>query len=219
MSAALTRTSYPTGGRSPSPPPPPTPPQAYPRRLRGEAFGQTGIRQYVGSFLALVCSAALAVSIAMWGRSQKTSDVIDVYHPYGRTLVSSTWSRLRIAGMSGQAEQEWTWFYSSRNFVRRGEDPWEPSVWKTLGFEMRFDTGNEPRAGDWWIRVKWSTAAAAFAVWPLVHSVRQTRHARRARALASAAVEDVRFCGRCGRTVHPGDTRCAYCGRSFVLAM
>jgi hypothetical protein len=182
-------------------------------RAPSEAFGQTGIRQYVGSFLALVCAAAMAVSLAMWARSQKTADVLDVYHPYGRTMISSTWGRLRIASVPGQAEQEWTWYYNSRPYAARGVDPWQPSIWRTLGIEMRFQqVDGSSGSGAWWIRLRWSTAAVLTGIWPLMHSIRQTRQLQAAR-LRRETGDVARYCGRCGRAVGPADDKCHHCGR------
>lgn len=182
-------------------------------RAPPEAFGQTGIRQYLGSVLALLSAAVMAISLAMWARSQSTADVIDVYHPYGRTMLSSTWGRFRIASIPSQAEQEWTWYYNSRPFTRRGADPWQPSIWKTLGIEGRVQPNDgSPNGGGWWLRVRWSTAAVLTGIWPLLHAVRQARHSKQTK-LRREADDIERYCARCGRELVNGDAKCGHCGR------
>lgn len=191
---------------SPSPPPPVV-------QVSPEPFGQTGVRQYLGSFLALLGAAAMAVSIAMWARSTNTSDVLEIVHPYGRTMVSSAWGRLRVASFASGAQAEWTWYYSNRPFTYRGTDPWPPSPWKTLGIEFRRQSADPRVSGGWWLRVKWSTAVVLSAAWPMIHALRQTRHHRAARDRIAVGNWSARYCGRCGRPLPSGADRCAHCGR------
>lgn len=218
MSAAISPSPVPRSGAAAvvEAPAPAVPASAPPFRAPPEAFGQTGIRQYLGSFVALASAALMAVSLAMWFRSQGTADVIDIYHPYGRTMLSSTWGRLRVASIPAQAEQEWTWYYTSRPFTYRGTDPWQPSIWKTLGIEARVQpVDGTVNGGGWWLRVRWSTAAALTGIWPLLHAVRQTRQSKQARQRRDA--DDVeRYCGRCGRETDRASPACHHCGRRLA---
>jgi hypothetical protein len=187
-----------------------------PVKLNYEPFGQTGIRQYIGSTLAFLSAAMMAASIALWFRSRDTADILDVYHPYGRVVISSTWGRLRVAAFPGQGESEWTWFYNMRPFRQQGEDPWKPSLWKTIGIEARAQPADNRFPSGWWMRMKWSTATLLFGVWPLMHALRQTSLVRAARRVRAEIAESSRYCGRCGRPLGADARRCAHCGREFA---
>jgi len=175
-----------------------------------EPFGQTGIRQYLGSFLAIASAAMLAISSVMWLRSLTTGDVLDIYTADGRTRISSSYGRVRIAAMGATSDAGWNWAYRTQNLVPMTADPWQPSIWKTIGIEFR--AGDAGRGSASWLRVKWSTAAAAFAIWPALHVARQMRAARKPR---QGFEPILRYCGRCGRNIKPDESRCAHCGREM----
>jgi hypothetical protein len=184
-----------------------------------EPFGQTGVRQYFGTILALACAVGVAVALAMWYRSHRAADVIDIYHEGGRTMISSSYGRLRVARMVANTSADPSWTYSTRPMFVPRRDPWEPSIWKTIGAEFRGQSVDGP-PGGWWFRIKWPLVAGILMAWPLCHVYLQARRTRLRRRfvplLAAAGVPDVaRYCGRCGRPVSREDNRCGHCGRSL----
>lgn len=195
---------------SPTPSPPAPSPSV---RAPTEAFGQTGVRQYFSSFVALLLAVVTAGSIAMWFRSHRTNDLIEVEHPYGRTLVSSAWGRILVRWQPSQAQSEWAWYYNARPFRPRGADPWESSIWKLVGIEWRAQPPNPAGQRAWWLRIRWPTIMLLASIYPLWHSIRQTRQARAA-ARVDPSVQ--RYCGRCGRSVDPQSPTCGHCGRRLI---
>ncbi|HRK29923.1 MAG TPA: hypothetical protein PLD59_02505 [Tepidisphaeraceae bacterium] len=182
-----------------------------PVQLPHEPFGQTGVRQYVGSFSALFCAAMVAMCLTLWYRSFTVMDTVEFYHAQSRSLVQSAQGRLAIVNIQGSAGDGAGWGFSSRP-VRRGRlDRWPDSIWKTIGVQVMSDTFSGQRA--WLLRVKFPFAAAVLGVVPVVHVIKQLRMVRRRDEPDNSP--RAAFCPRCGRGAGAGDSRCRCCGREF----
>lgn len=169
-----------------------------------EPFGQTGVRQYFGSFLAFLFAVGFAVALSMWVRSLSVADIFDVYYESGRSRVASSYGRLVVWQAAGRGDPVTNWSYSTRVLRPMRGDPWEAGFWKSVGIEF----GRE--SDGWWIRAKWPVVGLLMAVWPTMHVLLQVRRSAKARAeLDSRQV----YCRRCGRPTATDAQRCAVCGR------
>jgi hypothetical protein len=178
-----------------------------------EPFGQTGIRQYVGSFSALMCAAMVAFCLTLWYRSLSVVDALEFYHSDTRTIFMSSTGRLNIAQLEARGMPEGSsWGYSSRAVRRSRFDSWDDSIWKTIGVEFIPSYNFRGQVG-WVLRVKYPVAALAFGILPAVHVARQMHRNRRIEA--AAATPGLCYCPRCGRPVGKASTRCDCCGRDF----
>ncbi|MDW8261009.1 MAG: hypothetical protein RMJ35_00640 [Phycisphaerales bacterium] len=173
-----------------------------------EAFGQTGIREYLGTASVVMCAAGVALCLSMWVRSYFTIDMIELFHEDSRTLLHSLNGRFVIARASSGGSPSALWLYNSRPFYRSSfRDSWQPSIWKTIGIEASRPPSN--RQGVYWVlRVRWPTAGAILLIWPMVHVLRQFRN-RPARLPSETST----YCARCGRPVTQAMRQCACCGR------
>jgi len=131
-----------------------------------DAFGQAGVRQYAGRVLMWVCITASLCSLAMWYRSVTFFDAFS--YPYGQQVLEarSVFGRLQFSvdTFAGQPEtSNGRWQYRG-NYVRRLGDAWQPSLWKTIGFEFRFAPADASATSGFWIRVKWYFVAAVFGL-------------------------------------------------------
>ena len=178
-----------------------------------EPFGQTGIRQYVGSFSALMCAALVAACLTLWYRSLSVTDALEFYHSESRTVVMSSTGRLNVAILASSGMPEGaTWGYNSRPARRSRYDTWEDSIWKTIGVEFIPAYNFRGSVGSIF-RIKYPLAAAMFGILPAVHVVRQMKRNRKAEAPEPATITG--YCPRCGRPVQHAAQRCECCGRDF----
>jgi hypothetical protein len=138
-----------------------------------EAFGQSGVRQHLGRAINWACVTLLLISLAMWARSVTRSDefayrsfarAFTVQSVQGRMLISSATYPSRQFGNTG-------WMYRPRSVSPRMRDRWPPSIYKTIGFEMRLSPLNASAASGFWLQVKWYFLAVVFAVVPAVRLV------------------------------------------------
>lgn len=186
-----------------------------PLHVPKEAFGQTGVRQFVGPFAALACAVGVAICLSLWARSHTAIDIVEIYHPESRTRLFSAFGRFTLARVAGGGEMPVAWSYSTRPANRtRFEDRWPAGFWKTIGIQALAE--QTPRDGTYWrLRVKWPTAAILLAIWPALHAFKAMRKTpvESTRALARPADG---YCGRCGRPILPQASSCDCCGRKVA---
>ena len=137
----------------------------------GEPFGQAGVRKHASRILAWIGVILVAFSLAMSQRSNLFDDEFQ-WHAMDQLMsISSVGSRIIIRGGHTATHSGATsgWSYHS-HYVRDIIDQWQPSVWKSIGFEF----STHPMPGEpagFWVRIKWSFLAAVFAIQPILHVV------------------------------------------------
>jgi len=179
-----------------------------------EPFGQTGVRQYVGSFAALFCAIGMAAALTLWLRSGGVMDTLEFNQETSRTVLQSANGRLVLARVYMEQNDAGSWGYSSRQLPRFRGDRWPDSIWKSIGIELRKDyIFGRP---GWWLRVKWPLAAAVLAVVPALHVLGPMRRKRQRAGSAAPSLDG--FCRRCGRPIDRVTPRCNCCGRDVATS-
>ncbi|MGN6628120.1 MAG: hypothetical protein ACTHLN_15990 [Tepidisphaeraceae bacterium] len=150
-----------------------------------EPFGQAGIRKHAGRIIAWLCVIVVCFSLAMDHRSRLFDDTLQWRAPDGVITISSVYGRILVRGSvsaAGLRRAGPGWSYHAR-FAHGIIDGWEPSLLKTIGFEVSTD----PLPGDpagFWVRIKWSFIAVLFSlqpIWRVVVAFVRWRHYRTAR--------------------------------------
>lgn len=186
-----------------------------PLHVPKEAFGQTGVRQFVGPFAALGCAVGVAICLSLWARSYTAVDVVEFYHAESRTMLFSAFGRFSLVRAVGGSEIPVAWSYNTRPASRtRFYDRWPEGFWKTIGIQAIAEEAQ--RDGAYWrLRIKWPTAAILLAIWPAIHAFKSMRRTPVQPIRPSAKPADG-YCGRCGRPILPNASSCDCCGRKVA---
>ena len=164
---------------------------------QSEPFGQHGVRRLLRPVIVGTCAIALAVSAAMWSRSQHNYDSlwrvtddrgIEISSVLGRLVIT-----IRGLGRTGTSQAS-PWTYESQEFTTM-PDGWPPSIWRTIGIDWGYEQMFvNPRRGTtayWRFRLAWRTACIASAL-PLAIDAILRRRARRRGAAGFSVVPDGR---------------------------
>jgi hypothetical protein len=138
-----------------------------------EAFGQTGVRQFVGPMISWLCVIGMFCAGGMWYRSTFFADSFEWRGGREELQVASIAGRLKVSGATFADRKDNAgagWMYRGRYF-KIARDAWEPSAWKTIGIEVGFEPERQGPTGGFWLRAKWYFVAAAFAVYPALRLV------------------------------------------------
>lgn len=157
-----------------------------------DAFGQRGVRALARPVIVGCCAVSLAISAAMWSRSQHNWDVLWRAADDRSIEIGSILGRLMITtrGLNpASAPQGSAWTYESQEFSAM-PDGWSPSIWKTIGIDWGYERSPGRRGVPieyWRFRLAWRTACLVSIAPIVVDAVlrRRGRH-RRARAAADA---------------------------------
>lgn len=144
-----------------------------------EAYGQTGVRQYIEPVAAFICLVMVVLSILMWARSYWWADSftqmaprtwlqVDSYH--GSAVIKL----LPVEPPTTQTPSGFTYTSSSLK---------SPYTWS---WRERFDTpfsagrtppspGSTHQGVAKWVQIHWSLVALACAVLPAVHLLQMWR--------------------------------------------
>jgi len=163
-----------------------------------EAFGQTGIRQYILPALATISFTLACAAAIMWLRSQNTADIFarrdgavawSVRSIYSRIVVTRTDLREADADdVPGVPFSGNGWQYASIEVPDGLPDGWQESYLKILGLEWRPESlvRHPSVTGGWWMRIRWRTITLAVMLPPIAiaitHDLRQRRRQRAALA-------------------------------------
>jgi len=156
-------------------PTPPSSESATPRpagQQPPEPFGQTGVRQYMGKLFTWVCITLALCAMAMWYRSLSFADRADWRGKDQIVSVRSIYGRLQFSAsfFPPGAGQGAGWGYRG-GYFRTVQDRWEPSLWKTVGFEVGTGAYETGATGGMWLRAKWYFIAAVFMILPALRGL------------------------------------------------
>jgi hypothetical protein len=182
-----------------------------------EPFGQQGVLRRVPRILALASMVLCLLSCVMWYRSQTVADVLSrpaenamttIRSSYGRILIVHGFDKTKPVGMTTG------WRRDRSDLQPLLRDPWQSSFWKNyVGAEMRFETlFNRQNWDGFWVRIRWSTIAVLFLIFPSIYVV-----ASRIRMRQPPVLVQHRYCPKCGNAVASGVLKCPDCGRNLTV--
>jgi len=144
--------------------------------LGPDPFGQAGVRQHIGKWLAWLCVLAAIVTAAMWYRSSFFYDSFE-WRGGGQAMrILSSQSRLQIEfsvldekrlGLGGNG---WTYRggYTTHRVLR---DYWEESALKTLGVEFKAEPLQRSATSGFWLRAKWQFIVISMILVPTIRGL------------------------------------------------
>ena len=141
-----------------------------------DPFGQAGVRQYIGKWLAWLCVLAAIITSAMWYRSSFFFDTFE-WRGKGQTMrIISAQSQLLIdysvddqkrLGLGGSG-----WSYRGGYTMHRNlRDNWQESPLKTLGFEFQSEPLKRSAASGFWLRAKWQFIVIVMILVPTARGI------------------------------------------------
>jgi hypothetical protein len=119
------------------------------------------------------------VLVDRFGRSEGTTEWV-IQSSYGRILIGRVDHSTAI-----NVSKSNNWSFRTERMRSVRFDPWEPSIWKSIGVEYRGEPLNAFGAvGGWWLRVRWPTLVVASGIIPLWRVVVARRKRREAVQIA-----------------------------------
>jgi hypothetical protein len=151
-----------------------------------EPFGQRGVRDLIRPTFVLLCGIAVAISAAMYVRSQMYFDLLWRVNDGHSLQIASAIGRMIVTrrAVERRFSQDETWTYESAEITSM-EDGWAPSIYKTIGIQWGEEQGSGwgGRTYTYWrLRIQWRTILIVAGVPLIVDAALRRRATRRAEA-------------------------------------